>query len=1013
MAASSSSKSNPSGSSRSSASAGSKRPAQSKKTPRKKTAAKKPAAKTAAKDPVSFRGLKAFICLALAVVALIGCFTSEGIFIGFFRRFAMGLVGKGFFFMPVTLLVAALEIILVRDKPLGARVACTLLLTVMAGALLHLFACDTEFEWSGKLLGELYTAGTMSGRAGSGGVLGGIFAEVFRHLFNQVGAAVVLVIASLFLLLVAMDTTIGAVIRRSRDKAARKAQEWAAYREEEQARQAARKEEQAAAAEAARAAGIARAAAKDAKREQTFAFPEHPVTSRGRQKKPMIDIPLDDEPPRRETDEDKPAGSPALEGEFFQGRSPEKKAESKKKEKPAEQTAVLAAERDLLAEILTRDRLKGPAPGSGREVRTAGARSRELKPVETAIYPKKEERESAPEKPAEEKRKTAIITPLRREPEAEPVTPSRRPAAEESAAASVPPVRRPVSETAASVPVSAPADPAAAAILADEKAAKAADRADTLKAKAEMVADIEENMAAEAEVEPVRYVYPPLSLLSSGSGETRAGGMEELKVTANRLSATIKSFGIPAEICDVTRGPTVTRYEVELEQGVKLNRLTNLSDDIALALGVGGVRIAPIPDKISIVGIEVPNKNTTTVYLREILEQPAFRDKASHLAFAVGKDIGGNPVVGDIGKLTHLLIAGTTGSGKSVCMNSLILSLLYKSSPEEVRLIMVDPKMIELGVYNGIPHLLIPVVTDPKKAAGALQWAVMEMLRRYRMIADSGTRDLDSYNRYAERTEGVQPMPRLVILIDELADLMLVAAKDVEESICRIAQMGRAAGIHMVIATQRPSADVITGLMKANIPSRIAFAVDSALNSRIILDASGAEKLVGKGDMLYAPIGAGKPTRVQGTFVTDGEREDVVNFVKEQGLAHYDGTVQDEIERSLDKGKDKENKGKDQSDPGDGDDSGLDEMFDEAVQVVLESKMASVSMLQRRLKLGYSRAARIVDQMEEKGIVGPFEGSKPRAVLMTLEEWKARQGGEDPGEPADPGEGVPAEDEQD
>ena len=930
---------------------------------------------------MAFRGLKAFVCLALAIVALIGCFTSDGVFIGFFARFAQGLVGKGFYFLPVLLLVAALQILLVRDKPIGMRVACTLLLSAAAGALLHLFTCATEFEWSGKIFGELYTAGTLKGSAGSGGVLGGIFAEVFEHLFNRVGAAVVLAIAALFLLLVAADTTVAAIIRLGRDKAARKKQEWAAFREEEQARQAARREEQAAAAEAARAAGIAKAAAREAKAAksgqpgQFEEFPAHPVTSRGRNRKPVIDIPLDDEPPRTEQPEDKPV-QPALEGEFFQGRKEEKKVEPEKK--------TAAADKDRLAEILTRDRLSGPTPGSGRTVQTAEVRSRKLKPVETAIYPKTGEGEKT-EEPRPDNQYSAPV-PLNSPGERKPA-----PAAQaEKKPAPITPITpiTPVTPitTAPAAPVT---DPAAAALLADEKAAKAADRADTLKAKAEMVADIEENMAAEAQEEPVRYVYPPMSLLASGTGDAPEEGMEELKVTAKRLSATIKSFGIPAEICDVTRGPTVTRYEVELEQGVKLNRLTNLSDDIALALGVSGVRIAPIPDKISIVGIEVPNKKTTTVYLRDIIENSAFRDKTSHLAFAVGKDIAGNPVVGDIDKLTHLLIAGTTGSGKSVCMNSLILSLLYKSSPEDVRLIMVDPKMIELGVYNGIPHLLIPVVTDPKKAAGALQWAVMEMLRRYRMIADSGTRDLNSYNRYAERTEGVQPMPRLVILIDELADLMLVAAKDVEESICRIAQMGRAAGIHMVIATQRPSADVITGLMKANIPSRIAFAVDSALNSRIILDASGAEKLVGKGDMLYAPIGAGKPTRVQGAFVTDGEREDVVNFVKEQGLANYAREVQDEIERSLDKGKEKE---KEPADAGDGDDSGLDDMFEEAVEVVLESKQASVSMLQRRLKLGYSRAARIVDQMEEKGIVGPFEGSKPRAVLLTLAQWNEMRG---------------------
>ena len=544
----------------------------------------------------------------------------------------------------------------------------------------------------------------------------------------------------------------------------------------------------------------------------------------------------------------------------------------------------------------------------------------------------------------------------------------------------------------------------AAAVLAGEKAAKAVEKAETVKARDEMVASIEENLADQAQAQPVKYVFPPITLLTAGSGDGSDEGYEEMQLNAKRLNATIKSFGIPAEICDVTRGPTVTRYEVELEQGVKLNRLTNLSDDIALALGVSGVRIAPVPDKIAIVGIEVPNKKTTTVYLRDIIDTSTFREKSSSLTFAIGKDIGGTPIVGDIAKLPHLLIAGTTGSGKSVCMNCLILSLLYKSSPEDVRLIMVDPKMIELGVYNGIPHLLIPVVTDPKKAAGALQWSVMEMMKRYTLMRDSGARDLASYNKLMEKTEGGQKLPKIAILIDELADLMMTAAKEVEESICRIAQMGRAAGIHLVIATQRPSADVITGLMKANISSRIAFAVDSALNSRIILDTSGAEKLVGKGDMLYAPIGAGKPTRIQGAFVTDEEREEVINFVKEQGLAVYSKDIQDEIERSADKdAKKAADEDEDEEDSGD-----LDELFNEAVEVVLDSKQASVSMLQRRLKLGYSRAARIVDQMEEQGVVGPFEGSKPRAVLMTREQWAARTGGVLPTLPEDD-EGVPEE----
>ena len=434
----------------------------------------------------------------------------------------------------------------------------------------------------------------------------------------------------------------------------------------------------------------------------------------------------------------------------------------------------------------------------------------------------------------------------------------------------------------------------------------------------------------------------------------------------------------------MTRGPTVTRFDVELEQGVKLARVTNLAGDLALALGVVNVRIAPIPDKISTVGIEVPNKIVSTVYLRDIIESPKFIGAKSKLSFALGKDIGGECVIGNIAKLPHMLIAGTTGSGKSVCMNSLILSLLYKARPDEVRLIMIDPKMVELGVYNGIPHLYVPVVTDPKKAAGALQWSVVEMLKRYRLFSEVGVRDLDNYNKHCEQN-GQAPMPRIVIVIDELADLMLVASKEVEESICRVAQMGRAAGMHLIIATQRPSADVITGLMKANIPSRIAFAVSSSLESRIILDQTGAEKLVGMGDMLFSPVGCGKPTRIQGAFVSDEEREEVIQFIKE-GVS--DVQQNSEIEEYMNKAaedKSASDNGKSAKDEGIG--GGYDEMLPQAVEAILETKSCSVSMLQRRVKLGYSRAARIVDQMEELGVVGPYEGAKPRKVLVDYQGW--------------------------
>ncbi|MGE4354502.1 MAG: DNA translocase FtsK [Oscillospiraceae bacterium] len=481
------------------------------------------------------------------------------------------------------------------------------------------------------------------------------------------------------------------------------------------------------------------------------------------------------------------------------------------------------------------------------------------------------------------------------------------------------------------------------------------------------------------------YHYPPVTLLKSPPASI-VDGREEMALNRDRLSTTLQSFGVSATVADITRGPTVTRYDLELEAGVKLSKITNLAGDLALSLGVTGVRIAPIPNKISTVGIEVPNKIVSMVYLHDIIASPAFKKASSKLSFCIGKDIGGNCIVGNIAKLPHLLIAGTTGSGKSVCMNSLIISLLYKATPEEVRLIMIDPKMVELGIYNGIPHLYVPVVTDPKKAAGALQWAVVEMLKRYRLFSEVGVRDLATYNAYQKKNDGVT-MPQVVTVIDELADLMLVASKEVEESICRVAQMGRAAGMHLVIATQRPSADVITGLMKANIPSRIAFAVSSAMESRIILDSQGAEKLIGMGDMLYAPLGVGKPIRIQGAFVSDDEREDIINYIKSGSEAHYSDEILAQIEKAAEEKSQKSNSEKQtQDERGD-----YDELLPQGVEVIFDTKQASVSMLQRRLKLGYSRAARLVDQMEELGIVGPFEGSKPRKILITREQWQEMQ----------------------
>lgn len=477
------------------------------------------------------------------------------------------------------------------------------------------------------------------------------------------------------------------------------------------------------------------------------------------------------------------------------------------------------------------------------------------------------------------------------------------------------------------------------------------------------------------------YEFPPIDLLRKGAAAA-VDGRDEIALNRERLETTLHSFGVAANIVGVTRGPTVTRYDLELDAGVKLTKLTNLSSDLALSLGVMNVRIAPIPDKISTVGVEVPNKIVSIVYLRDIIDSPAFKNAQSSLSFAIGKDISGECVVGNIAKLPHMLIAGTTGSGKSVCLNSLLLSLLYKATPEQLRLIMIDPKMVELGIYNGIPHLYVPVVTDPKKAAGALQWAVVEMLKRYRLFSEAGVRDLAGYNAHQKKL-GADTMPQVVIVVDELADLMFVASKDVEESICRVAQMGRAAGMHLIIATQRPSADVITGLMKANIPSRIAFAVSSAMESRIILDAAGAEKLIGMGDMLYSPLGSGKPMRVQGAYVSDEEREDVIDFIKRGSAPEYSDDILEQIEKAAEEPAEAEAPAATKQQ--------FDELLPQAVDVIFETKQASVSMLQRRLKLGYSRAARLVDQMEQLGIVGPFEGSKPRQVLITKQQWQEMQ----------------------
>lgn len=487
-----------------------------------------------------------------------------------------------------------------------------------------------------------------------------------------------------------------------------------------------------------------------------------------------------------------------------------------------------------------------------------------------------------------------------------------------------------------------------------------------------------------------QYKVPPSELLNDVVHERSDEDINaEIHQNAEKLVNTLKSFGVETRFLEASRGPSVTRYELQPAMGVKISKITGLVDDIALNLATAGVRIeAPIPNKAA-VGIEVPNKKVDSVPFREMVESKAFAETKSKLGAVLGKSISGEVVIADIAKMPHILIAGTTGSGKSVCVNSIIMSILFRSTPEEVRLLMIDPKAVEFMIYNGIPHLLIPVVTDPKKAAGALTWAVTEMLNRYKLFSDNNVRDLTGYNALAKTRDDLQVIPQVVIFIDELADLMMASPGEVEDSICRLAQMARAAGMHLVIATQRPSVNVVTGVIKANIPSRIALKVASQVDSRTIIDSAGAEKLLGKGDMLYFPVGMPKPMRVQGCWVSDKEVERVVDFIKNSFILDYDQSVIDEIEKQAELAAQKANKGKDDDDGGDINVS--DEKLDEAIEAVIEAGQASTSFLQRKLKLGYGRAARLIDTMEQLGVVGGYEGAKPRQVIMTKQEWYERK----------------------
>ena len=876
------------------------------------------ASRTAKKQPKPIRReVGGIVCLALAVIVVLGLFGVNAVVITLVTDLLRALMGAGIYVMPFALALCFVILMFHDGRPVRLRVTCTMLVALSVGILAHLLSGRTvEVPWSFAMVGQLWKGGIART---SGGLIAGFLAMFLELIIHKIGAVLLSIVLLALSLLTSLNMTILSLYKAIKNRP----------RPEYEPP----KREHPDAAEAL----VNHVAQKQIAR-----------TEQRRSRISEFDLPVD-EPPM-------PEPAPA------------------KKQPPANQ------KRDAFLENAAKYGNKPLNPKKPAE---------EKKPTPVPVpepvaveLPEKDPEMPLPPLVLEEDKKTAFEEAVKAVEESElpPLVVKRE--------KPKPPVKP--------EPVSAPEPPVPLEPLEDPS--KKVKKEEALLEAAKIASEIESS----AEQQKI-YAYPPERLLNAGDGST-VDGTEEMQLNAERLNDTLASFGIDAHIINVIRGPSVTRYELELDRGVKLSKITNLADDIALSLGAAGVRISAIPDKISVVGIEVPNKLVSTVRIHDVIDSLEFHKSKSRISFAVGKDISGKCIIGDIAKLPHLLIAGTTGSGKSVCMNSLIISLLYKAKPEEVRLIMVDPKMVELGIYNGIPHLLIPVVTDPKKAAGALQWAVTEMMKRYRLMADAGVRDLESYNKLCTHSDdNREPLPQIVVVIDELADLMLVAAKEVEEAICRVAQMGRASGIHLVIATQRPSADVITGLMKANIPSRIAFAVASAMESRIILDTAGAEKLVGKGDMLYAPLGQGKPRRVQGCFITDDEVQAVVDFIKKNAVASYDDDVMEQINQKAAENGKPSGGAVIPEPPSEG-----DELLPAAVEVILETGQASVSMLQRRLKLGYARAARIVDEMEEKGIVGPFEGSKPRQLLITREQWQQMQGIA-PEEPAE--ENPPVEEE--
>lgn len=885
---------------------------------------------------------------------------------GAIHRALFGLFGPGA--VLVGILLVYIAVLMALEKPWKGRAwLCGALLLAFCGSLQVFikpgYMPDFETENILDIIVHTFVYGAEGN--GGGGIFGGILGLPFLALFGKVGGGILIVLLILFLLTVLSGSTLISLAQAARKPL--RAMGTAYTQQMERRRQA--EQERRKAAPPAKTAASGKAAAKQPAHkgeEKSTQPPAQTAPHKNPPKMQVIDIPLDGEP------RPKPEPQPAHEAE----------EENKMPNQPEPKKEI-----DIpLDDDFTSSETGGFALGMGDMPEPQDSRE-----AEPAIDPSLDElvkkaagpehtvygaqQEPLPEKPVHEpmQAQEKLAFHLNLPPDIDAVEGFSGPPKNDPFFAK-PHTPRPL------VP-DPPGTPDPPAPVKPPESLRPEPSTGQPVPQAPVFSDPPQPPV------PRPYRKPPFSLLRQGKAQNTANE-GELKANAQLLVDTLASFGVQTRIVDISRGPAVTRYELQPSAGVKISKITGLADDIALNLAAAGVRIeAPIPNKAA-VGIEVPNKSVSVVTLREIVDSEPFLSAKSKLTVALGRDIAGNIALADIAKMPHLLIAGSTGSGKSVCINSIIMSLLFQAVPEEVRFLMIDPKVVELGVYNGIPHLLVPVVTDPKKAAGALSWAVTEMLKRYKLFADNGVRDLKGFNHLAERTEGLEKMSQVVIIIDELADLMMAAPNEIEDYICRLAQMARAAGMHLIIATQRPSVDVITGVIKANIPSRIAFAVSSQVDSRTILDMGGAEKLLGRGDMLFNPIGSAKPVRVQGCFVTDEEIEAVISFIKSDATADYDPQIVKEIDSHVPaSGK----KGSSAASESSGGGESEDEMLMAAIEFVVEAGAASTSLLQRRLRLGYGRAARIIDEMEARGIVGPSEGSKPRKVLLTperLAEWK-------------------------